>query len=136
MVLKLQAPPAFWVFHKDTLAELVNGCGPGGWKGVAIPDTVYGLSIKQACDIHDFMYLYGETEAERKEADQWFSHNMHVIVVNHYEASTLPSFLKNLMLFLRRRRIKKYYLFVRAFGGSYFWTDDKHPMRPCIETSY
>lgn len=33
-----------------------NGCGPGGWLGVLVPNTPVGCDFKAACDQHDICY--------------------------------------------------------------------------------
>jgi hypothetical protein len=61
-----------------------NGCGPDGWLGTVVPESVMGCQLKQACDGHDKCYtrcfecgdLFGqatcngtcEEKRERKQA--------------------------------------------------------------------
>ena len=97
---------------------MVNGCGPKGWKGYFVPDHLLWLSIKQACDIHDYMYLVGRTEADREEADRVFRNNM-LRIVN--SGSTY-----SLVRYARRKMAHYYYKVVRNDGAIYFWAD-KNP---------
>ena len=122
MTVKLYAPSSYWLFDKEILKELVNGCGPGGWKVDPVPDTVYGLPIEKACNIHDFMYFYGETEEDRDRADRVLKNNINRIIDAAYDSSKIPVY-RDIMRTLRRRRAKKYYFFVHNFGGPHFWVD-------------
>lgn len=45
-----------------------------------IPDAILGLSIKEACCIHDWMYGIVSTEAYRKFADRIFLDNVLAII--------------------------------------------------------
>ena len=35
---------------------VLNGCGPSGWWGNVVPDSVAGCNFRQACDSHDTCY--------------------------------------------------------------------------------
>lgn len=108
---KLYAPESYWNASPEVKEAIVNGCGTSGWKGSLVPETVYGLSVHPACDIHDFMYYQGSTLAEKQEADRVFLNNMLRIV----EA-------KGGWLYrLRRLRVHTYYEAVEHFGGPAFW---------------
>jgi len=112
--MKLFAPAEYWfATNKD---EVCNGCGPKGLGGWLIPDTLYGLSIEEACDIHDWMYKAGKTIADKEEADRVFLNNMLRII-------DAQSGL--LLRWLRRQRAMHYYSAVRDFAGPLFW-DDKN----------
>jgi hypothetical protein len=114
----LYAPPAYWQMSAQKRARLVNGCGTRGIIGALVPDTIYFLSIREACNIHDYMYLIGETPEDRDFADLVFLYNLIRII----QAGTRFKLLK----LLRIRRARKYYNAVREFGGPAFW-DDKNP---------
>ena len=109
----LAAPESFWTFISQDMSDVVNGCGSGGMGDFLIPDTIYGLSIKPACKIHDWMYTIYNDEAGFKLANQIFLDNM--IRINNKE--TKYTWLK----WLRRRRILKYYNAVRDFGRLFFY---------------
>ena len=117
--MKLYAPAEFWGTQPEILRKMVNGCGPAGWKGRLIPDHLLFVSIKTACDIHDWMYLHGQTEADRDEADRVFLNNMLRIV----EAKSNNWLTRA----IRRRLALHYYSAVRDSGSVYFW-DDKNPV--------
>lgn len=115
---KLYALPAYWALSKAALAEVVNGCGPAGWKGRYIPDHLLWVKIHEACNIHDWMYAVGKNEEDREEADRVFLNNMLRIV----EAQSKTWLTR----FLRRKLALHYYSVVRDNGGVYFW-EDKNP---------
>lgn len=114
---KLYAPESYWKYDRANLEEVINGCGPSGWKSRLVPDSILGVSIKVACEIHDFMYFFGENEEDREEADRTFLNNMLRIV--EAESAWFGS------KWARRRLVLYYYSSVRDFGGRYFW-DDKN----------
>ena len=117
--LKLYAPPKYWQLPESTRREIVNGCGPRNIIGDLVPDSVWGLSITEGCNIHDYMYRIGETEADKDEADKVFLNNMIRIV----EARTRCRLLKRLRLW----RVQIYYHAVANFGGPAFWSGKNAP---------
>jgi len=112
---KLAAPDSFWYYSGfgNDLGDVINGCGPGGLGDLLIPDRVYGLNIKPACKIHDWMYTIYNDEVGFDLANQIFLDNM--IRINN--AATKSRLLK----YLRSRRILKYYRAVRNFGRLFFY---------------
>jgi hypothetical protein len=118
--MKLYAPAEYWKLSQSALQEICNGCGPAeGWKQKYIPDHILWISIKEACDIHDYMYHIGQTNTDREEADRVFLNNMLRIV----EAESRFWLLR----LLRRRLALDYYCAVRDFGAPYFWEDKNLP---------
>lgn len=113
---KLFAPETYWSATPEERKTICNGCGTAGWKGKLVPDTMWGLDISKACNIHDWMYHYGKTEAERCEADRVFLNNL--IRIINTEGGWLAS--------LRRYRATTYYNSVHNYGGPAFW-DNKNP---------
>jgi len=119
---QLYAPSGYWSYkiHKpEELAKLVNGCGPDGWKRKLIPDSILRVNIKEACDIHDWMYIFGETEADREAADRVFLNNMLRIVEEESKWFITRK--------IRRKIAYTYYEAVRDVGGMYFWQDKNPP---------
>lgn len=119
MDAKLYAPVGYWQLTAAARAELTNGCGPSGWKNGLVPDNLLWINISSACDIHDWMYYVGQTEADREEADRVFLNNMLRIV----EAESANIFT----LTIRRRLALHYYGAVRDFGAPYFWAEKNPP---------
>lgn len=119
MAAKLYAPAEYWRLSVSARAELTNGCGPSGWKNGLVPDNLLWVDIGSACDIHDWMYYVGQTEADREEADRVFLNNMLRIV----EAESANALTR----FIRRRLALHYYGAVRDYGAVYFWADKNPP---------
>jgi hypothetical protein len=107
----LFAPPDFWRLSAIAKKKICNGCGTKGLCGYLIPDTIWGLKITAACDIHDFMYAVGKTLKDKEEADRVFFNNMLRLIDKG------SPWLK----WLRRRRAKTYYDAVCLLGGPAFW---------------
>lgn len=110
---RLAAPQSFWQAGTEQVNSLVNGCGPGGFGDRLVPDTVWFLSIKPACKIHDWMFLVYNCEAGFDLANTVFKDNMARI-----NQTTKQVWLK----YLRTKRIKKYY-WICAFSGRLFYYD-------------
>ena len=93
-----------------------GGCGAGDGLGDRlVPDTMWGLSVQPACEIHDWMYAKGRSIEDKKQADGVFLDNLLRII----DAGTSSWVLRK----LRRRRARTYYLSVKYFGGPAFWGD-------------
>lgn len=128
--VKLYAPAAYWALTPSQKSAYCNGCGTKGLGGIITPDTLYGLSITPACDIHDDMYRTGQTIEDKESADRAFSNNMIRIIKAHRKQNP-PSWglgLSTRMLDTARyRRARKYYLAVKHFGGPAFWAGKNKP---------
>lgn len=103
----LLMPFAFRVAPPAVRARICNGAGPAGW-GWIVPDTIWGLSITIAADIHDWMYTLGQTEADRRQADLVFLHNM-ITLINAKQTS-------GILRAMRELRAIGYYLAVSWLG--------------------
>ena len=90
-----------------------NGCGADDWMNKFIPNTIYGVSIFEACRRHDWGYTVGKTIEDKKHADREFLNNMIRIVTNNRKWY-YPTRLAIL-------RCKTYYNAVKYFGGVSFW---------------
>ena len=116
----LYAPPIWVNMTQKQRAAVVNGCGPQNARFDFVPDTIYFLSIVDACNIHDFMYHIGQTIEDKAEADRVFLNNMLRLIERE------KGFFGKLLKPFRRRRALKYYEMVVAYGGPAFW-DGKNP---------
>ena len=116
--LVLFAPEVYWNLSEKDHKRLCNGCGPAGWMGIFVPNTVCFLDISKACDIHDYMYYAGKTQKDKEEADRAFLNNMKRMINFHTEYKWL--------IHLRYRRANFNYKMVHENGGPYFWTEDKN----------
>lgn len=94
--------------------DIANGCGTAGWKGGLVPDKIYGLSVQEACEIHDVDYHWGETIDHKYEADRTFLNNMIRLIQAKKRAWWWTTRL-------RLRMARKYYWAVKYFGGPAFW---------------
>ena len=90
---------------------VTNGCGSGRLGAVLVPDSLVGLCIKEACNIHDYMYHVGVTIEDKKLADRVFLNNMSRIVLLEGGPLLQP----------RLALVRKYYEVVKYFGGPAFW---------------
>jgi len=89
-----------------------NGCGSDGNSNI-VPNTIYGLSVFEACRLHDYAYLKGKTNEDKDKADREFLNNLIRIITNYDKWWYPTSFAKV--------RAKEYYLAVKYFGGSAFF---------------
>ena len=87
--------------------NVCNGCGPHGWLGQLVPDTIWGLNISEACNIHDWDYHIG---VDRELADDEFRENLHRLIDRG----------NPILAYIRRPRVEVYYQMVRRFGGAFY----------------
>ncbi len=114
-MIVLYTPESYRVATQAERNKVCNGCGAKGLGGWFVPNTLWGLSVKPACDRHDWMWEEGKTIADKEKADRVFLNNMVRIIENadHFGAGILRP--------LRRQRAMKYYSAVKDFGGPAFW---------------
>jgi len=111
-MIELYKPQAYLELSKETKEAICNGCGSAGM-GWLVPDNLFGCNITEACNIHDFMYEFGETIQDKEEADRVFHNNMIRLVLN-----------KGGWIWLQRLRLKwasRYRDIVKDYGGPYYW---------------
>lgn len=115
--VRLYEPISYVTATCDEKRRVCNGCGSAQAKFDFVPDSIYGLKITPACNIHDWMYHKGKTLADKEEADRVFLNNMLRLI----EGST--SFFGKRKFIKRRRRVraKVYYECVRWWGGPAYW---------------
>jgi len=95
----------------DEKYEITNGCGPARATEL-VPNSILGVNLKPACDIHDYTYAQPSSMRDRKDADDLFLVNMHKLM--NQKLRSVP------MRFIGTITIGLYYLAVRLFGGPYF----------------
>lgn len=117
--LELYAPESYWAATPDELGQVVNGCGTSGWKGKLVPETLYGLSVSESCNIHDWMYHHGKDINDKNVADRVFLNNMIRTIEDEGGFCLLRK--------LRLRRARLYYRAVENFGGPAFWANKNKP---------
>lgn len=117
MSCELYAPAGYWRLNPVQKELFCNGCGANGALDV-VPDTVWGLSVTEACNIHDYMYATAaSTLAAKDEADRCFLNNMLRLIAS----------AGGWLAPLRRRRARIYYEAVSHFGGPAFWKNKNQP---------
>lgn len=112
----LKAPESFWKASHDERNMFTGGCGPGGKGDYVVPDTIWFLNIKLACQIHDWTYFVWNTDAGFALSNHLFQFNINQIIK---EAGGPKNLQK-----LRRARGRKYVWAVTKFGESSFF--DSH----------
>lgn len=108
--LKLYAPLTYWEASEEERAKICNGCGAKD--GLSVPSSFYGLCIKEACNIHDWMYQHGTTQADKLFADAMFRLNLTMIIDTNSNI---------FMAMLRQGRAAKYYIAVAKWGNKAYW---------------
>jgi hypothetical protein len=112
----LFAPLEYWQLSIVQRNHICNGCGPGSVLGLLVPDSIWGISVTEACNIHDFMYATGETIEDKYLADRVFLNNMVRLILADKDAD----------FELRKARLDSaqlYYEMVHRFGGPFFWAN-------------
>ena len=84
-----------------------------------VPDHLFGLDIKLACCIHDYMYRIGTTKQERAQADHVFYLNMLWLIDDDDTNWFLTS--------ARKAKAWVYFQAVRLFGKENFWAGKERP---------
>jgi hypothetical protein len=105
--------------HPGTLDRICNGCGPDSWHVDLIPDSIFGVSVSAACDIHDFDYWVGGDATDRWHADLRLLGNMRLLINaahSHWWQWPLTA--------IRLRLCHRYFQAVRRFGIKHFMGDD------------
>lgn len=112
----LYAPPSYWRARKKGIINqyVDGGCGPGKFGDKLIPDKILGVDVRPACEIHDWMYMMGESQEDKDKADRVFRNNMVRLIMAH---PARPRWLRRLRLWLAH----KYYMAVHRYGGPAFW---------------
>lgn len=111
---ELFVPPQVRALNEFEKNHFANGCGSAQAKFDFVPDTIWGLDISDACNVHDLCYYVADPDIEqKKEADRVFLNNLNRLINIHTKFPILK--------WLRRRRAMKYYLAVKYFGGPAFW---------------
>lgn len=117
--MKLYAADGYADLTEAQRRDICNGCGTKGLIGFLVPDSIWFLSIKEACNIHDYGYVVGETIADKEREDRGFLNNMLRII----EEKTRWAWLKR-----RRARVARlYYCMVVRYGGPAFWRGKNKP---------
>jgi len=107
----LHAPPEFWLVSEDELATY--GCGWGKGLGDAlVPDTMYGMSVKVCCIIHDMDWRAAQALHDIHRANERFLVNLIALINGKSKSAALRV--------LRRYRATTYYTAVQEVGARFF----------------
>jgi len=109
MILPLEYPSGFLDMSPELKSEVCNGAGAKD--GIKVPNTMWGLNLKDVFDIHDYEYYMGEDDKDKRDADRHMLSNS-IILINNKGGWLAP---------LRRRRALKYYEAVAYFGNKAFY---------------
>jgi hypothetical protein len=107
----LEADNGFLCSPIETLETICNGCGAADSKFDFVPDTMYGLYIGYACQIHDWDYHTGSTANHKKLADRRFHRNLRALIKQAHWLLRYP----------RYTRAWLYYKTVQKKGGDAFY---------------
>ena len=114
--MKLYAPLEWWGATQEEKEENCNGCGSElDLTGKLVPNTLYGLDVRVACCVHDWMYKFGVTQGDKFFADAVFLLNMTVLILAK----------GGWLCALRLLRASKYFAAVAWKGGDSFFHEKK-----------
>jgi len=88
-----------------------NGCGPKTKWGLLanlVPESLYGLPVHHACDIHDYCWYVSRTKKDFEISDEGFRSNLFAII-----ESVKYRFYTRWLLWLRSYRAITYYRSVK-----------------------
>jgi len=108
----LYARKEFWDLTADEIKEISNGCGAANAAVDYVPDSIYGLKISVACDIHDFDYYTGGSKEDKILSDLMLLINILLIIKQHRGNKFIQT--------LRFSRAIKYFFMVDFFGEDAF----------------
>ena len=103
--------------------KIANGCGTEGWKGKIVPETIYGINVTKACNIHDYDYFYGVSKEDKVIADQRFKRNLQYLIRKGTVISDkwYKKHFDLMLLQLKLVRCNTYYFAVKRLGHDAFW---------------
>ncbi len=108
----IDCAPEYRAADDALIFTICNGCGAAGTKFDFVPDTIFGLSIIDACFPHDWDYHFGQSWSDKSRADLRFLNNI-ISIINNKSVW----FLK----WPRRQRALLYYNSVCDGGSKAFW---------------
>ena len=126
--VELYAPEAYWALSPQEKSRYTNGCGVLG----LVPDSLLGCDIREACNIHDYMWRTGTTHEDMVEGNRVFLNNMLRLVEAHASCKDPDGFWRaalallttwkcRLLRGIRRHMAVGYYNAVTDLGGPVYW---------------
>jgi hypothetical protein len=116
----LSAPNSFWAATIEDREEIINGCGPRGVLDWLIPDKIFGLPIRPACEIHDWCFAVWDDRAGFTLSNKLFRNNMQRIIWTWF-TKTKQGFFKRLVLRSRMIAAFVYYSAVNNLGEFFYY---------------
>lgn len=116
MKLPIYAPKDFLEATCEEKRKICNGCGAKG--GTKFPDTMWGLLIVLACNIHDWSWDKSKTKGDLIFSNAIFLYNLTAIIINGSNW---------IMLLPRISRATKYYLGVVLKGTKSYQKEKNIP---------
>jgi len=114
----LAAPPGYWQLTPSEKEAICNGCGAKSALVDFVPDTIWGLDISGACNIHDYCWHIAEpTRGSFHAANLLFLLNMMRLINRQTKWPW--------MRWLRRKRALRYYQAVEELGVTIFFEGRK-----------
>ena len=110
--MNIYAPNTYWEADDNVKLSICNGCGAKD--GVKVPDTMWGLNISSACNIHDWMFSEGKSLSDFYFANAVFIMNLAIIITANGSKWLAP---------LRLARATKYFIAVQELGQDAFWVE-------------
>ena len=106
------SPQSYKKASKAKRNQVCNGCGPKGYDWF-VPDNLLGIDITECCNIHDWMYKYGQNTKDKDWADTVFYINMHIAVA-------VPKNTWHTLRNCRCKLVRFYYEMVKKYGCDAF----------------
>ena len=91
---KLIPPPGFDELTKEQRKEICNGCGPKGF-GWAVPDTIWLLKIRKACQYHDYRWYIATCYADLLDANELMIDDVQTLIETGKQWSWLVAMRKS-----------------------------------------
>ena len=111
------APEGYWKLSKEDKKKIkLNKCGGDKITATLVPDYILGVDISEVCNVHDYMYLKGETAEDKKRAEKIFYDNLQV-AVNEKKGNGFVRFL--------RRGIASIYAKLASLLGHFYFKKKK-----------
>lgn len=104
----LRVPLDYYELKQDDRSEVLNTCGPDGFLNKLVPNSVLGLEITPACQIHDWEFDKARNQKDFEKADKNFKGNLNYLNRKSKDGK--------LVKFLRRQIFKLYYFIVRQYS--------------------
>lgn len=76
----LYAPQDYRNATHEQRLKVINGCGPDGFVNRLIPNSICGVDVTEAYNIHDWMVVKAVNSKDRFHADNVFKENLRKLI--------------------------------------------------------